>query len=172
MKITDALKLVAILSALAIAPTGCLHGPPPPPVVVSPTGIGPNSSTRYLPDAFQNLYLGMALSAFETARPDPHRQKDVTMSFRIEVEEHPESGSIREVSWYFDQDLPGQPLYEGIFEFDPGYDLLGYIRDRYGSPNSEGEWEFDSGAGFIVRVWTFDQKLVVAAVMKGTEWME
>jgi hypothetical protein len=131
----------------------------------------PTYQKWYLPEQFGDLYLGMPYEEFVKTKDVSQMEKSEMFSFRFEHIETPEDENIKEVTYYFeDENLPENPLYELIIEYEPSFDLAGYIKEKYGPPNYEGEWRFEGKEEFPIMVWTFDQKLVIAGKMKGTEW--
>ncbi len=101
-------------------------------------------------------------------------KKDIEISdvidFRNQITETFTDGDIEAVTYYFDKD-GNQPLYEYIIEYKDGIDVKEIAKSKLGNPNyEEKEWLFDSEKGYKVRAWTFKQKIVLAANLKGTEW--
>jgi len=132
---------------------------------------GHKAQMKLLPAQFSKLYLGMPLDRFSKIKNLNKLTRSTIMSFRDVYEETPHDKHIKEVTYYFDKDN-NMPLYELIIEYKPDFDLASFITDKYGSPNSGEEWLFDSGEGFKIRIWTFDKKLVIAGLIKDTEWTE
>jgi len=125
--------------------------------------------TQYLPEQFQDLYLNMPFSEFEKTRNINKMERSDIMSFRISYEEHNPENNINNVTYYIDNE-GNLPLYELIIEYNQNFDLTNYIKNKYGSPNFGTEWLYDSKEGFMIKIWTFDNKLVIAGAIKGTEW--
>jgi hypothetical protein len=130
----------------------------------------PQDAVRHFPEAIPNTYLGMPFADWQAAHPELAPDQD-GFDFRIVVTQKAPAPGLAEVTWYFDTDQPGQPLYEGIFDY--GQDEARH-RERVaalGPPNTaEGEWLYETSMGYPVKVWSFATKIVTAARIAGTEW--
>lgn len=137
-------------------------------------GDGPvtpaQAQDRYFPDGLGELYLGLPLENFRAMRGGGETGGSDAITFRIELKEDAPTPELAFVVYYFDVDIPGQPLYELIMGYPEGTNVAAIARDALGPPNSGTEWRFVEDASFPIRVWIFQQKIVVAAEMEGTEW--
>lgn len=122
-------------------------------------------------EGLDGVYLGMPLADFQGLRGQQDRI-DESMGFRLEVVEERPSDALREVTWYFAAEIEGRPLYEAIMAYPEGEDVAEVALTRLGPPNSGEEWRFEGLASFPVLAWVFEDKLVVAGAMPGTEWAE
>ena len=64
------------------------------------------------------------------------------------------------------------PLYEYIIDYHSAEKRDEFVAANLGKPNNEEEWVFDSKEGFKIKAWLFENKLVVAGLIKDTEWYE
>jgi len=127
------------------------------------------SQLQYIPKQLHESYLGMPFSDFKKARMVMAEKDSNGMDFRIEYTESIEDNDIRRVTYYFDKDN-NLPLYEYIIEYKSGAKLQELVNQKYGTHNDGNQWIFDSEEGFMIRVWTFENKLCIAGLIKGTEW--
>ncbi|MCB9730151.1 MAG: hypothetical protein H6744_12660 [Deltaproteobacteria bacterium] len=131
----------------------------------------PPDAVSHFPERFPNVYLGMPMAEWRATHPDAPPAEAGTFDFRIVVVEPQPVPGVEEVTWYFDTDLPGQPLYEAIVDY--GSNAAGRTRAIEALGPSEGarpQWQYATSMGYPVRVWAFSTKIVVAAGMPGTEW--
>lgn len=120
-----------------------------------------------LPKVVKKYKIGMKAKKFERKNKDAVTMDD-GFGFR-KVYEEKGSGDVSAITYYLD-DEGKQPLYEYIIEFKPDFDVKTYATELYGKPNSQGgEWRFESKKGTIA-VWIYQQKLVIAAALPGSEW--
>ena len=92
------------------------------------------------------------------------------MEFRKSVALPNYSDKIKELTLYFDNEGTF-PLYEFIIDYKEIAERDKVANELYGKPNfKEKEWKFDSGEGYPIRVWTYQNKLIIAGFMPGTEW--
>ena len=127
-----------------------------------------HSSSIYIPEELRHLYLGMPFKEFFSQ----YQAVSVSeiMQFRKSVVLKNYSDKIKELTLYFDNEGTF-PLYEFIIDYKDVAERDKVINELYGKPNfKEKEWEFDSEEGYPVRVWTFENKIIVAGFMAGTEW--
>ncbi len=134
--------------------------------------------TTILPEYVKNLYLGMPLKEFKEINEEKSSLiEENLMSFRYEFDETVNDENLESIVYYFDTDIPAQPLYEMIFIYKPDFDVKAYADSMYGKPTvlfhlPYDEWCWDSQEGFKILAWTFENKLVIIAAMKKTEWGE
>jgi hypothetical protein len=135
-----------------------------------PLPAGHEGQAKYLPEQLPGLYFGMPYDDFARVRDVRRMTRDDTMSFRFELVEIDPGSDLEGITYYFDQGLPGKPLYELILVYRRDFDLTGLIASKYGPPTQGEEWQFDVGEGFPFRAWTFQNTLVLAGAIKGTEY--
>lgn len=124
---------------------------------------------KYLPKELRKVRFGMSfeeVSALKKGLTETEQDYD----FRKVYQEQVGLKGIASLVYYFDAD-EGIGLYEVIVIYDSES-----IRDKeagklLGSPNFKGkEWKMDIGEDYDLYAWTFQNKLVFAVDMKGTEW--
>lgn len=151
--------IVLILFLLGISLAGCQ--------TVEPDYRG------YLPAVAKDTDFGMSLSAFRAAFPGAVQADHGQHDFRqVWIRENLGAGVDLAV-YYFDTEGP-MPMYEIILNYaDPA------ARDRWaaanlGKPNHPNgkEWIFPTESGWDLNIWTYQNKLIFAASMPGTEWDE
>jgi hypothetical protein len=128
---------------------------------------------RYLPAEVQDLYFGMPLDAFLQQKKHLS-QTPQDMSFRIVLNEGspPKGGGLSNLVYYFDAE-GDQPLYELILQYPDEVSRDAVAAKLLGSPNyQDSEWRYDSGEGYTLWAWTFNTKLVMVAILPGTEWAD
>ncbi len=133
--------------------------------------------TQLLPDIVKDLYFGMSMDKFEDVKYAKNLEERIDMSFRYEYVENIENAEFQSITYYFDAKISSQPLYEMIFTFKDNVDVESYTRNMYGNPSIMhhlpfDEWCWKSGEGFQIVAWTFENKLVIVATIKRTEWAE
>jgi hypothetical protein len=130
----------------------------------------PPDAVRHLPEPFANTYIGMPYADWRAAHPELPAPDADGFSFRIVITQPDPLPGVTEVTWYFDTDAAGQPLYEAIVDYGPNADRRAAAIARLGPPNSGDEWTHATSMGYPIKLWAFSTKLVVAAAMPGTEW--
>lgn len=163
---------------IALMLAGCAHAgaagnapvsaPPQPevPPEVPPVVEPEKHEDPWLPPGLADLRLGQPM--LDVERTHTLSPADNLLAFRLDRTETFPAGPYAEVTYYFDTDLPGQPLYELIVVWRDTA-----ARDAWtaGHGVREGnDWVWRDGAAWPVRAWTFADKYVVAASMPGTEW--
>ena len=133
--------------------------------------------TQILPDPVKDLYFGMSMDKFEDERDEKNLEDRTDMSFRYEYVENIENAELQSITYYFDANISSHPLYEMIFVFNGNVEAQSYVRNLYGNPTIMhdlpfDEWCWKSGEGFQIVAWTFENKLVIIATIKKTEWDE
>ena len=123
----------------------------------------------YLPSEFHNTYLGMPLAAFKKSRVTAKPGK--TEEFRSVFIEEFDKGDIKSVAYYFGT-KEEMPLYEYVIDYHLKEKRDAFVASNLGKPNSGEEWSFDSNEGFKIKAWLFQNKLVVAGIIKDTEWYD
>lgn len=131
-----------------------------------------STQQRMLPVEFKKLWFGMSLAEFQKKQ-----KKKVAflgqdlMEFRVEGKLVKAKGKFKEVVYYFDNE-GNKPFYEIIIEYIDQSSRNADATKYLGEPNDGDQWVFDSGEGFKIKAWIFENKLVYAAMIKGTEWEE
>ena len=122
----------------------------------------------------KGVYFGMPkvelLRAFSDAKAN-----DGFINFRKVYTLKPLSKRFQESQCYLDSE--GYfPLYEFILIIADGYSNETIARELFGPPNfNETKWLFkpaDTGLDFEISAWTFQNKLIIAGALPGTEWEE
>lgn len=142
-----------------------------PPVVIGKAEDAPEvgSGSAHLPPCVADLTLGMPMVDAEARHT--MSAPDTLLDFRLQREETFASGPVSEVTYYFDGDLPGHPLYELIVEWRSPVERDAWVQASLGAANAGDQWSVP-GMPWPVRAWVFDNRYVVAAAMPGTEWAE
>lgn len=126
---------------------------------------------RYLPQEVRDLYFGLSLATFLEQKRDLTRPEG-EMDFRIVLVEDFAEAQAESMVYYFDAD-DHEPLYEVIAIYPDVATRNTVAAELLGEPNHEGkEWRYDSGEGYQIWAWTFQKKLVIAAILPGTEWAD
>lgn len=120
----------------------------------------------------QGLYLGLSQEEFQTIRPNAEENAD-GYDFRTIFVDEAFSERFMNVIYYFDKD-GHQPLYEFILILNPNLDAKKVANEHFGLPNyQDKEWRFpamQTDLPFTLAVWTYNNKIIIAAAMKDTEW--
>lgn len=127
---------------------------------------------RVFPKTLKGLSFGMPMAQFsEDYRSiDPQYLKREDFRYRWEAPLDGKKGLTKAV-YYFD-DGPERPFYEVILSFEGPQERDAWLRKYYGAPNANNatEWRFPSEEGFEIRAWCYQNRLVIAALLPGTEW--
>jgi hypothetical protein len=127
---------------------------------------------KYLPQDVQRVQLGMSLQAFQQAHAGEDLAIDNTMGFRISVTRAFPEGPVADIVYEFDAE-GDNPLYELIIRYRDDVSADALAAEKYGPPNYEQtEWRFPTSDGFAIRVWTYQNKLIIVATIPGTEFAE
>ena len=126
----------------------------------------------YLPTALQDIDFAWPMQRVADIR-DLRSDDMVKEEFRIAVYQgitHPE---IEGVAYYFDADTP-QPLYEVIIAYKTKEGRDAAATKLLGEPNYENnaEWLLETKRGYKLKAWKFKKKLILVALLPGTEWYE
>lgn len=134
-----------------------------------------NRPNRYLPELLGDIVFKMPLSEVQAIRTNlaPVEYLTDAFSFRKEFVEEINQEGIKKVIYYFDTDEP-QVFYEVIIVFDSEEKRDAEATRLLGQENFQNntEWMIESRQNFKVHAWKFEKKLVVAALLPGTEWGE
>lgn len=153
---------------------------PPEPAPVAPTpevqpAVKPEADpsctlSSCLPVGMQDLPLGTPRAAFLEAHPQGG-EDDAVFPFRHVYELPVEGQPYALVVYYFDADLPDQPLYEVIIQYPDGADVVGVAEELLGPANNGEEWSLPlEGESVPLNAWVYEQKLIYAVPWLGTEW--
>ena len=130
---------------------------------------------RYFPEILGDLVCNLPREEVIAKRPNLASINYVNdaFSFRKEFVEDINAEGIKKIIYYFDTDNH-KPFYETIIVYDNEKKRDEEATRLLGPPNSENatEWELNSRQGYIIKAWKFENKLVLAAQIKGTEWEE
>lgn len=153
--------LAALLAALLLAPA----------VAGAQTK---KDSKDVLPKALKKIWFGMPLETFGEVVPlRDLSEEETSMDFRrVFADKDPDwkIDGLDYVVYYFDGEGT-EPLYEIILNFSSEAARDAAAADWFGTPNAEdGEWWHPEHEAFAWRAWPFQTKLVVAAVLPGSEW--
>lgn len=142
-------------------------------IVLATLGCGTlKPGSRFIPKQFPRLYIGLPFAEFKKLREMGSLRTVKSGDFRIHLLEAVGKDAISTVDYHFVPAArnPRQPLYEIIVEYLPGFDLRAYMHKKYGPPNNGKEWAFPQGHGLTIHVWQYQQRLVIAANVRGSEW--
>lgn len=120
----------------------------------------------------KGLYLGLPEEEFVALHPNAERNSD-GYDFRTIFVDENFSERFVNVIYYFDTDS-NKPLYEFIMILNQDIDADELAIDHFGLPNyQDKEWRFppvQTGLPFTLAIWTYKNKIVIAATLKDTEW--
>ena len=131
---------------------------------------------KYLPKELfkQKLYFGLSKDDLLKKFPKASKEKS-SLDFRETYLLGPQSSKFDEVICYVDAER-NFPVYEFILVLSEDENNEAIGRQLFGPPNYENkEWRFSpetTGLSYTIAAWTFQNKLVLAAAMPGTEWEE
>ena len=130
---------------------------------------GPNP---FLPTELRDIDFGWAMTRVADIQ-DLKSTNVQQESFRTTAYQMASMGDIEGVAYYFD-DADPQPLYEVLVMYKSEEARDAAASELLGKPNYENntEWLLESGRGYQLRAWTFKNKLVLVALLPGTEWYE
>jgi hypothetical protein len=131
--------------------------------------ISITEAQNYLPDEFSDLRFSMSLEEFKTIKKNISIPESM-MDFRIEVIENKPAKGIHEITYYFDAE-GNQSLYELIIDYKSAAKRDQVAAQLLKTPNYNGkEWRYTDQNGTTIWAWTYMNKLIIVAVLKGTEW--
>ena len=116
------------------------------------------------------IYLGSSKLALLDKCPDCVNQKS-NMPFRNVYMTEVHDKRFESVIFY--TSTPGLKLYEMILLAKPGQDINRIAKDLLGSPNTNNEWRFspdETGLNFMLAMWIYKNKLIIAGSLAGSEW--
>ena len=157
MKTRELLILVCLFTFL----TGCVT-----------TESLDSGSTRFLPPELAHVSFGQPQADFLQQYPQAMEDHEDGMAFRRIFLRDDVGEAFDSVAYYFDAD-GDKPLYEVILNYKDPAVRDAWVSSQLGPPNfKDSEWLFDSGEGYSLNAWTFQNKLIFAAILPGTEWDE
>jgi hypothetical protein len=130
---------------------------------------------RYFPELLGDLVFNLSLDEVIAKRPNlaPVNYVNDAFNFRTEFVEEINEAGIKKLVYYFHAN-DQKPFYELIIIYENEK-----IRDQealrlLGQPNFENntEWIIGSRQDYKIKAWKFENNLVLAAQLKGTEWEE
>lgn len=130
---------------------------------------------RYFPELLGDLVFNLSMDEVIAKRPNlaPVNYVNDAFSFRKEFVEEINEAGIKKLVYYFDSN-DQKPFYELIIIYENDK-----IRDKeafrlLGQPNFENntEWIIGSRQDYKIKAWRYENNLVLAAQLKGTEWEE
>ena len=120
----------------------------------------------------KGLYLGISQEEFKILRPNAEENAD-GYNFRTIFVDDSFSEQFMNIIYYFDKD-GDKPLYEFIMILNPALNADELAKEHFGLPNyQDKEWRFppvQTDLPFTLAVWTYKNKIIIAATMKDTEW--
>jgi len=124
-----------------------------------------------MPAVVGDAPLGITMGAARYVHPALTLERGA-LAFRHEAVERFDDGAVSAIWAYFDADTPGEPLYEWIVEYRDVGVRDDWVEAHLGEPEPDGDWTVAAGLPWVVKSWRFDEKLVFAAAMPGTEYEE
>lgn len=125
---------------------------------------------KLLPEPAHKVQLGHSLETVRGLHPGLVKSRGGALKqiWKLEFSD----GNLREVIFYFDEDLPENPLYEVLYSFKNPDTASALGFERLGPPNhNKDEWRLPmKGAKWELAAWVHDGKLIYAVPMEGTEW--
>lgn len=129
---------------------------------------------KTFPKTFKKLKFEMSMEEFAKKRKtvDPNQlSKD---KFRYAWIETFSSRQPFHTAKYYFSDKEGHPFYELILFYRdlPARDA--WVRKYFGTPNAKSgtEWRLTNRQGQQFKAWRYEDRLVIAALLPGTEWEE
>ncbi len=123
-----------------------------------------------LDKVFTGIRIGMPIDSIKKVLPGV--KKSDGMDFRDEYVLKVKKNGLQEVTFYFDKDGE-KPLYEIIFEFknaDSTRQLVGAMFGDPSHPTLDDHWVLGVGENGIASLaWTFENKMVLAVNLPGSE---
>lgn len=129
---------------------------------------------RVLPKTFKKIELGMSMADFAQVRKRLNTEDLSRDKFRYRWTENIKKGKgIASAVYYFD-DSEDKSLYEVIIYYNDLRVRDAWLAKNFGAPNHKNntEWRFASTLGTQIHAWRYEDRLVVVAALRGTEWEE
>ncbi len=127
---------------------------------------------KVLPKEFKKVKFGMPMEEFADRRPTAEPGKLTKEKFRYAwLETFAKDFPIHTAKYYF-SDKEDRPLYEVILFYRDLQVRDAFLDKYFGQPNfkKNTEWELVDKKGQQYRAWRYEDRLVVAARIPGTEW--
>ncbi|MBN4072774.1 hypothetical protein JYT74_01910 [Crocinitomix catalasitica] len=136
-------------------------------------GSSKSASRSVLPSSVDvQIEFGMSLAEFSTAKDTAKMVVDHGQSFRTAFTETSDNENIEAFVYYFDND-GDKILYEIIIVYKSESERQLQAEALFGNPNYDSkEWRLSRKDSFNVWAWPFKNKLVVVAMLPGTEWSD
>ena len=130
---------------------------------------------RYFPEILGDLVFNLSMDEVIAKRPNlaPVNYVNDAFNFRKEFVEEVNEAGITKIIYYFDSDEQ-KPFYEIILIYENEKKRDADAARLLGQPNTENntEWIIGSRQDYKIKAWKFENKLVLAAQLNGTEWEE
>lgn len=128
---------------------------------------------RYFPEVLGDLVFNLSMDEVIAKRPNlaPVNYVNDAFNFRQEFVEEINEAGITKIIYYFDA-AGSKPFYETIIIYENNKKRDEDALRLLGQPNFENntEWIIGSRQDYKIRAWKFENKLVMAAQLPGTEW--
>ncbi|WNJ17095.1 hypothetical protein [Pontibacter sp. G13] len=140
-----------------------------------PDKLKKRKQRKYLPKALtiRDGYIGVDKAQLFETFPKA-REVEMTSDFREIVKLGPLDPPIKVAYAYVEIEGDEKSVYEYVLVIEDSTDPLELAREYWGAPNTEdGEWHFkpeDTGLKFQLAGWTFENKIIIAANLPGSEW--
>jgi hypothetical protein len=124
---------------------------------------------KYLPEGFKDLWLGMSFEELAELRPGI-KEVNSGFDFRRTYVDNPSIDGVFSVVYYVNNEGP-EICYEIMIEYVSSLRRDQVAETTFGEPNyKEIEWLFDSGEKFKINCWLYQNKVILAGLIEGTEW--
>lgn len=124
---------------------------------------------EYTPKFLANVPFETLNTDFEKRHKKAVKPENL-MSFRYEYTEKMK-GDVKLVTYYF-MGKGVNKLYEYIIDYTSDKAMQESSTKLLGAPNNGDEWAFVASNGIKVKAWSFENTLVIAASLPGSEWDE
>lgn len=168
-------KIFVLTAMLSVLPSLPVHASSGSPLIVAET-----EKRARLPKALENKGLSLGMNFEDLSRKRPGIKLNSTETFRKVYVENDFSMDIANLVYYVAEDKDGiERVYEFIIVLKEGVSPAKLGEKTWGKTNhlrkGEGEWRFpelETGLSGEMAAWVFQNKLVVAFAMPGSEWEE
>lgn len=129
---------------------------------------------RTFPKDFKKLRFGMSMEQFAGKRKSVEPNHLTREKFRyVWVESFSSKYPFHTAKFYF-SDKEERPFYELILFYSDLTARDNWLRKYFGAPNFKNntEWELVSKDGQQLRAWRYEDRLIITALLPGTEWEE
>ncbi len=116
----------------------------------------------------------MSMEAFAEKRKTVEPNKLSRENFRYVWEERFSDKYPYHTAQYYFSDKEEHAFYEVILSYRDLSARDNWLSKYFGPPNSKNntEWKLISKKGLQFRAWRYEDRLVIAALLPGTEWEE